>query len=169
MCFPFTHFPCDDWENIYTLSYHHHQIEIWTITHCLGLGHETMVCAVCLAIFLWHPSLDVQCPCGHYSPQPETHNGLSILFIITTNSDNAYVHILGVFILEITLTTLAPSQARNISRRPLFVRRRQNKKGWHWYLLIKPEPKIVALVSADEARAPSQYKDRLIYIWRFPC
>ena len=25
MCFQFTHFPCDDWENIYTLS--HHQIE----------------------------------------------------------------------------------------------------------------------------------------------
>ena len=22
--------------------------EVWTITHCLGLGHETMVCAVCL-------------------------------------------------------------------------------------------------------------------------
>ena len=27
--------------------------EIWTITHCLGLGHETMVCAVCLSIFFW--------------------------------------------------------------------------------------------------------------------
>ena len=27
--------------------------EVWTITHCLGLGHETMVCAVCLAIFLF--------------------------------------------------------------------------------------------------------------------
>ena len=26
--------------------------EVWTITHCLGLGHETMVCAVCLSIFL---------------------------------------------------------------------------------------------------------------------
>ena len=26
--------------------------EVWTITHCLGLGHETMVCAVCLYIFL---------------------------------------------------------------------------------------------------------------------
>ena len=26
--------------------------EVWTITHCLGSGHETMVCAVCLAIFL---------------------------------------------------------------------------------------------------------------------
>ena len=26
--------------------------EVWTITHCLGLGHETMVCAVCLSAFL---------------------------------------------------------------------------------------------------------------------
>ena len=26
--------------------------EVWTITHCLGLGHETMVCTVCLFIFL---------------------------------------------------------------------------------------------------------------------
>ena len=28
--------------------------EVWTITHCLGLGHETMVSAVCLSIFLTH-------------------------------------------------------------------------------------------------------------------
>ena len=27
--------------------------EVWTITHCLGLGHETKVCAVYLSIFLW--------------------------------------------------------------------------------------------------------------------
>ena len=27
--------------------------EVWTVTHCLGLGHETMVCAVCFSIFLW--------------------------------------------------------------------------------------------------------------------
>ena len=26
ICFQFTHFSCDDWENIYTLSYYHHQI-----------------------------------------------------------------------------------------------------------------------------------------------
>ena len=26
--------------------------EVWPITHCLGLGHETMVSAVCLSIFL---------------------------------------------------------------------------------------------------------------------
>ena len=26
VCFQFTNFPCDDWENIYTLSYYHHQI-----------------------------------------------------------------------------------------------------------------------------------------------
>ena len=25
MCFQFIHFPCDDWENIYTLSYYHNQ------------------------------------------------------------------------------------------------------------------------------------------------
>ena len=27
--------------------------EVWTITYCLWLGHETMVCAVCLSVFLW--------------------------------------------------------------------------------------------------------------------
>ena len=27
--------------------------EVWTITHCLGLGHETMVCAVFLSVFFW--------------------------------------------------------------------------------------------------------------------
>ena len=27
--------------------------EVWIITYCLGLGYETMVCAVCLSIFLW--------------------------------------------------------------------------------------------------------------------
>ena len=31
--------------------------EVWAIIHCLGLGHETMVCAVCLCIltctYLW--------------------------------------------------------------------------------------------------------------------
>ena len=26
---------------------------VWTITHCLWFGHETMVCAVCLSIFLF--------------------------------------------------------------------------------------------------------------------
>ena len=28
--------------------------EVWTITHCLGLGHETMVYAVCLSVFFWN-------------------------------------------------------------------------------------------------------------------
>ena len=31
--------------------------EVWTITHCLGLGHETMVCAVCLSTFLCNRAL----------------------------------------------------------------------------------------------------------------
>ena len=29
------------------------KLEVWTITHCKGLGHETMVSAVCLSIFLY--------------------------------------------------------------------------------------------------------------------
>ena len=61
VCFQFTHFLCDDWENIYiyiyiyiyTLSYYHHQIGSMNYYPFLGLGHETMVCAVCLSIFLW--------------------------------------------------------------------------------------------------------------------
>ena len=28
------------------------KLQVWTIIHCLGLGHETMACAVCLSIFL---------------------------------------------------------------------------------------------------------------------
>ena len=27
--------------------------EVWIINHCVGLGHETMVCAVYLTMFLW--------------------------------------------------------------------------------------------------------------------
>ena len=27
--------------------------EVWPDCHCLGLGHETMVCTVCLSISLW--------------------------------------------------------------------------------------------------------------------
>ena len=52
VCLQSTNFPCDDWENIDTLSYRH-QSEVWTIIHCLMLGHETMVYAVCHSIFLW--------------------------------------------------------------------------------------------------------------------
>ena len=32
--------------------------EVWIINHCLGLGHETMVCAVCLTMFLWQHCSD---------------------------------------------------------------------------------------------------------------
>ena len=51
VCFQFTHFPCDDWENIYCLIIII-KTEVRTIIHCLGLGHESMVFAVCLSIFL---------------------------------------------------------------------------------------------------------------------
>ena len=31
-------------------------MRVGIINHCLGLGHETMVCAVCLTMFLWSSS-----------------------------------------------------------------------------------------------------------------
>ena len=49
VCFMFTHFPCDDWDNIHfvLLSSSNRKYGLWSI------GHETMVCAVCLSIFFW--------------------------------------------------------------------------------------------------------------------
>ena len=38
-------------EYIYFVFLSSPKSEIWTITHCLGLGHETMVSTVCLSIF----------------------------------------------------------------------------------------------------------------------
>ena len=72
VCFQFNHSPCVDWENIYTLSYYHHHIGS---THYLGLGHETIVCDVCLSIFLWQLHI--------------TGNQL-LLHILRLNSSNAY-------------------------------------------------------------------------------
>ena len=54
VCFVFTHFLSNDWENIYILCLIIIiKSEEWTLTHCLGLGHERMACAVCLSLFLW--------------------------------------------------------------------------------------------------------------------
>ena len=41
------------WEYIYFCLVIIIKSEVWTISHCFGLGHETMVCAVCLSIFLF--------------------------------------------------------------------------------------------------------------------
>ena len=53
MCFQFTNFLVMI-ERIYTLCLIIIiKSDVWSITHCLGLGHETMVCALCLFVFLW--------------------------------------------------------------------------------------------------------------------
>ena len=53
VCFQFTQFTRDGWENILLCLIIIIKLEVWTIIHCLGLVHETMVCAVCLFIFLF--------------------------------------------------------------------------------------------------------------------
>ena len=52
VCIKLTHSSYDDCENMCTLSYYDPKIGSMTIFHYLGLGHETMACAVCLSIFL---------------------------------------------------------------------------------------------------------------------
>ena len=42
----------------------------------------------------------------------------------------------------------------------------QRVPSYSW-LLIKAE--VRTRLEAETSRAPSQYKDRLIYVWRFPC
>ena len=41
--------------------------EVWTIFHCLELGHETVVCAECLSIFLRYWTSTISVWCMHYS------------------------------------------------------------------------------------------------------
>ena len=48
---------CDGCENICTLSYYYHQSEVWIISGCLGLSHETMVCTKCLVVLLFSYTL----------------------------------------------------------------------------------------------------------------
>ena len=45
------------------LSYYHHQIWSMNYYHHLGFSHETMVCAVCLSIFLLIFSMTLQVGC----------------------------------------------------------------------------------------------------------
>ena len=50
MCFQFTHFSCDDWENTYTLSYYHPQIgsmTYYTLSHHARLLTSTEYINVC--------------------------------------------------------------------------------------------------------------------------
>ena len=52
VCIRFTHFSSNDCENNVRYLDINITSEVWPIYHCLWLGHETMVCVVCLSIFL---------------------------------------------------------------------------------------------------------------------
>ena len=60
VCFQLTHFPCDDWENIYTLSYHRHRIgsmNYYTLFRVRSWNN------VCLSVFLstlWDGALSLE-------------------------------------------------------------------------------------------------------------
>ena len=45
--------------------------EMWPICHCLGLGNETVVCAVCLSMLLFKQQDDNNCiQCCHGAESP---------------------------------------------------------------------------------------------------
>ena len=52
MCIKLTRFSFDDYDNMCALSYYHNQIRSLAICHCSRVGHEAMVCTLCLLIFL---------------------------------------------------------------------------------------------------------------------
>ena len=65
VCFQFVHFLCDDWENIYTLSYYHHQIgsmnyyplfrvRSWKNGMCFMCFYMLMMISTSDSIFLIH-------------------------------------------------------------------------------------------------------------------
>ena len=90
VCFQFIHSSCDDWENIYIVCLVIIiNSEVWTITHCLGLGHKTMVCAVCLSIFLWIYSYGIydsnQGTTPNWSYNQIEYNGDEIIAIMKNN------------------------------------------------------------------------------------
>ena len=71
VCFQFTHFLVMI-ERIYILCLIIIiKSDIWTITNCLGLGHETMVCAVCLFVFLWSRLLFKMAMLGQFLRVPQ--------------------------------------------------------------------------------------------------
>ena len=55
VCFQFTHFPCDDWENIYTLSYYHHLIgsKNYYPLFRVRSWNNGMRCMFFIFLFLW--------------------------------------------------------------------------------------------------------------------
>ena len=54
MCIQLIHFSYDDRENMFFFYFIIIiKSEVWPIWHCIGLGHEAMVCAVCPFMFLW--------------------------------------------------------------------------------------------------------------------
>ena len=50
VCFQLIHFSCHDCENNHIIFIKWY---VWVISYRLGLGHETMICTVSLAIFSW--------------------------------------------------------------------------------------------------------------------
>ena len=70
--------------------------EVWTITHCLMLGHDTMVCTVCLSIFLCSivaSMLNVKVLSGEF--HQNLTNEKSALVVKFSTTDSSFYDVMG--------------------------------------------------------------------------
>ena len=97
--------------------------EVWTITHCLGLGHETMVCAVCLSIFLipYGPRYD------HNKTRPDTtvsrFRGILLIFMIKRS---------GWYLMHIPFYGMALFPVDKVFPVPSFTRQQNTLSAWSY-------------------------------------
>ena len=91
--------------------------EVWIINHCLGLGHETMVCAVCLTMFLWG-----LCNIGYSRWRHQMERFSALLALCARNS---------------TVTGEFPSQRPILLSFDIFfdlrLNKRLSKQSWDWW------------------------------------
>ena len=112
--------------------------EVWPICHCLGLGHETMECAVCLSVFLF-PHLSRWSSPGLSVPRLPCNRGC-----VTTSpsrkavfyDSESHVNIASLFcfppLLFVSLSTSFPSLS--LTKWGLI----DCKTSWIWHLLYRP-------------------------------
>ena len=90
VCFQFTHFSCDNRENIYTLSYYHHQIGSMKYYPLFRVRSWNNGVRLCLSIFVWlitsTMALNTLCI------WPEKHEMITRLFRGTYLSVGKYDH-----------------------------------------------------------------------------
>ena len=124
---------------------------VWSITHCLGSGHETIVCAVCLSVLFWclrvtWSYLNIICclvpiHIGHSTQQSiyiVSNSCLNVLSVISSRSSA------GLFFIEqydVFFRELTKFRSRRIEIiASIHILTPANLQSYRMYLNLYPEP-----------------------------